>query len=103
MVGTHHNKNYLHQCFLLFREVIETKYPSRSFDLPAIERSVKHLRREIPLSYSDLAQFESPKHWWFEKFWVFPPEDQISPGFKAPEVQLLGFADKGNRGHHVTL
>jgi hypothetical protein len=75
------SRNYLHSCYRAFREVIEKKY-GRPFDLPAIERSVKHLRRETPLSYSDLAQFESPKHWWFEKFWVFPPEDQISPHLK---------------------
>jgi Domain of unknown function (DUF4145) len=73
--------NYLHACFKTFREVIEKKY-SRPFDLPAIEKSVKHLRGETPLSHSDLTQFESPKHWWFEKFWVFPPEHHVTPGLK---------------------
>jgi hypothetical protein len=60
--------------------VIEKKYPGRAFDLPAIERSVKHLRRHAPLSYADLARFESPNHWWFEKFWVFPPTALSSGG-----------------------
>jgi hypothetical protein len=58
------------------------------FDLAAIEKSVKHLRRKAPLLYSDLARFESPNHWWFEKFWVFPPEDQISPALKRREFDF---------------
>jgi hypothetical protein len=78
----HQGTNYLQRCFRSFREIIEKKYPGKIFDLPAIERSVKHLRRHAPLSYADLARFESPKHWWFEKFWVFPPEHQISPHLK---------------------
>ena len=73
--------NYLQTCFEAFGEVIEKKY-SRPFDLRAIENSVKHLRREVPLSYADLQQFESPKYWWFEKFWVFPPEHQVSSSLK---------------------
>jgi hypothetical protein len=82
MVATHQSTNYLQRCFRSFRQVIERKYSGRVFDLPAIEKSVKHLRGEAPLSYSDLACFESPNHWWFEKFWVFPPEHQISPYLK---------------------
>lgn len=74
-------RNYLRVCFGRFREVTEKKY-GMPFDLPAVEKSVKHLRRESPLSYSDLKEFASPANWWFEKFWVFPPEEQITPGLK---------------------
>src|SRR5689334_22503868 len=80
--------NYLHRCFRSFREVIEKKYAGRPFDLPSIERSVKRPRRKTPLSYSHLARFESPKHWWFEKFWVFPPENQITPALKRREFDF---------------
>lgn len=71
MVATHEGTAYLHQCFRSFREVIERKYPGKVFDLPAIEDSVKHLRCEAPISYSDLVRFESPNHWWFEKSGCF--------------------------------
>ena len=87
--------NYLHRCFHSFREVIERKYPNKMFDLAAIEKSVKHLRRKAPLLYSNLARFESPNHWWFEKFWVFPPEDQISPALKRREL-IFGPYPKGS-------
>jgi len=87
--------DYLHICFKTFREAIEKKY-NRLFDLPAIEKSVKQLRREIPLSYSDLTQFESPQNWWFEKFWVFPPEHHISPTLKQRKFNFWGLPDKEN-------
>jgi len=86
---TRSGAKYLNKCFIDFRQTIEKKY-GRPFDLPAIEKSVGHLRREIPLSYSDLAQFESPQHWWFEKFWVFPPEHQLSPGLKRRKFNFWG-------------
>jgi hypothetical protein len=94
MVAANQATNYLHRCFHSFRDVIERKYPGRAFDLPAIERSVKHLRRETPLSYLDLAQFESPKHWWFEKFWVFPPEHQISPHLKRRKFNFWALPNR---------
>jgi len=87
--------DYLHICFKTFREVIENKY-SRHFDLPAIEKSVKQLRREIPLSYSDLVQFESPNNWWFERFWVFPPEHHVSPGLKRRKFNFWRLPGKEN-------
>ena len=43
---------------------------------------MKRLRDKELLSYSDLVRLESPNHWWFEKFWVFPPEHQISQHLK---------------------
>lgn len=94
MTPAHHSSNYLQRCFRSFRAVIEKKYPGRVFDLPAIERSVKHLRREAPLSYADLARFESPKHWWFEKFWVFPPESHVSPVLKRRKFNFWALPKK---------
>lgn len=72
---------YLHTCLKAFREVSEKKYGT-PFDLPAIERSVTHLRSRTPLTYADLQYFASPQHWWFEKFWVFPPEHHLTPALK---------------------
>ncbi|HEV8615287.1 MAG TPA: hypothetical protein VGU22_07310 [Methylomirabilota bacterium] len=70
---------YLHDCLAAFPEVSARKYGT-PFDLAAIERNVRRLRsaRE-PLTYKDLSYFVSPEHWWFEKFWVFPAEDKITP------------------------
>lgn len=65
--------HYLHTCFAAFRDVTEKKYGT-PFDLPAIEASVAALRNQKPLTYDDLRDFESPRHWWFQKYWVFPPE-----------------------------
>lgn len=70
--------NYLHRCWTGFREVSEKKYGT-AFDLPAVERAVAHLRSQTPLTHADLRFFESPDHWWFEKFWVFPPEHHLTP------------------------
>jgi len=72
---------YLHTCLKSFREVSEEKYGT-PFDLPAIERSVARLRTHTPLSYAHLEYFASPQHWWFEKFWVFPPEHHLTPALK---------------------
>jgi len=27
-------------------------------------------------------EFESPIHWWFQKYWVFPPEHHVAPELK---------------------
>lgn len=74
--------NYLLTCLKSFREISEKRY-GIAFDLRAIERSVSHLRdQRKALTCSDLRYFESPEHWWFEKFWVFPPEHHISPALQ---------------------
>jgi hypothetical protein len=52
------------------------------FDLVAVEEKVRHLRRRTPLNYSDLEYFESPEHWWFQRFWVFPPRERIEPALQ---------------------
>lgn len=69
---------YLHDCLAAFPEISARKYGA-PFDLAAIERAVRHLRGRRPLTYADLSYFVSAEHWWFEKYWVLPPEDKISP------------------------
>jgi hypothetical protein len=64
------------------------------FDLPAIERSVRHLRREARLSYADLVHFESSHYWWFEKFWVFPPEHQMGPHLKLRKFNFWALPNR---------
>lgn len=49
------------------------------FDLPAIERKVAKLRSKKTLGYGDLQFFEAKEHWWFTRFWVFPPEHHVTP------------------------
>lgn len=73
--------HYLHTCFAAFRDVTEKKYGT-AFDLPAIEASVSPLRNRKPLTYEDLRDFESPSHWWFQKYWVFPPEHHVTAELK---------------------
>ncbi len=70
--------HYLKACFAAFREVSKAKYGS-PFDLPAIERRVVKLQSRKTLTYQDLQYFEAKEHWWFERFWVFPPEHRVTP------------------------
>jgi hypothetical protein len=65
--------NYLQECLCEFPAVCKLKY-GVEFDLVSVEEKVQHLRRRTPLTYSDLEYFESPEHWWFKRFWVFPPK-----------------------------
>jgi hypothetical protein len=69
---------YLHACLDAFADISEKKYGA-PFDLAAIERAVRHLRGRKPLTYKDLTYFVDDEHWWFEKYWVFPPEDKVTP------------------------
>jgi len=68
----------MHACFAAFPEVSQAKY-EKPFDLAAIERKVATLRSKKTLTYQDLQYFEAKEHWWFERFWVFPPEHRITP------------------------
>ena len=36
-------------------------------------------RAQLALPDRDLAYFVAREHWWFEKFWVFPPEETVTP------------------------
>lgn len=74
--------SYLHRCLSDFRDVSGQLYKRGPFDLRAIEQKVQHLRGRRPLTYQDLAFFVSPEHWWFEQFWVFPPEEKVSPALR---------------------
>ena len=69
-------ENYLHDCLREFPEICRKKY-GVEFDLSAVEKKVKQLRRKVQLTYKDLSYFESPEHWWFKRFWIFPPESRI--------------------------
>lgn len=80
-VMTNRTPTYLHTCLAAFRDVSQQKYGT-PFDLLAIEQAVNHLRTRTPLTYADLQYFTSRQHWWFEKFWVFPPEHHLTPALK---------------------
>jgi len=71
----------LQQCLREFSKICRLKYDFE-FDLSAVERKVQHLRCRKPLAYEDLKYFESPEHWWFQRFWVFPPKNCIEPALK---------------------
>ncbi len=70
--------NYLQLCLNDFAAVCRMKYGA-DLDLASVEEKVSGLRRSTPLRYSDLEYFESPEHWWFKRFWVFPPREKIEP------------------------
>ncbi|HLK85032.1 MAG TPA: hypothetical protein VKT27_00875 [Candidatus Binataceae bacterium] len=71
-------RNYLQGCFEAFKEVTEKVFGTAS-DLAAIETSVAPLRDGVALNYEDLKKFESPSHWEFKTWWVFPPEQHVTP------------------------
>jgi hypothetical protein len=74
--------HYLHTCLNEFPEICLKKYGT-TFDLKAVENKVKGLRRKTELTYKDLEYFKSPRHWWFRRFWVFPPESRVAPALKG--------------------
>jgi hypothetical protein len=83
--------DYLMTCLVAFREASNAKY-GVPFDLLAIERTVATLRSKRTLTYQDLRYFEAREHWWFERFWVFPPEHKVTPGLAEEELRLLASA-----------
>ncbi len=76
------SSSYLHTCLNDFHEICRKKY-GMAFDLKAVENKVKRLRRKTELTYEDLSYFESPEHWWFKRFWVFPPESRVAPALEG--------------------
>ncbi|MBN1567734.1 MAG: hypothetical protein JXA73_07790 [Acidobacteria bacterium] len=72
---------YLRRCLDDFPAICRLKYGAE-FDLASVEERVGHLRRSTPLTYADLKYFESPEHWWFRRYWVFPPKDHIEPALE---------------------
>lgn len=91
--------NYLQLCLNEFPAVCRLKYETE-FDLASVEEKVRHLRRKTPLSYADLEYFESPEHWWFKRFWVFPPREQIEPVLKS---QTFDFWNLPNSNEPETI
>jgi hypothetical protein len=94
--GIRVNRNYLHDCFRAFKEVTKRKYGTAS-DLAAIELSVAPLRsRRPPLTYDDLRDFESPRNWEFQTYWVFPPEHHVTPELKRSKFNFWRLPEKEN-------
>ncbi len=77
MAGSTAPDNYLQRCLAEYNELCRLKY-GNGFDLEAVEQKVRHLRRRTALTFEDLRYFESPEHWWFRRFWVFPPQDRLA-------------------------
>src|SRR5712692_11238783 len=87
---------YLQTCFEAFGEVSAKMYGT-PFDLSAIEHDVQHLRRDTPLSYKDLRYFESPERWWFKRFWVFPPREDLDEAAAGRTFNFWQLGDKNER------
>jgi hypothetical protein len=90
--------NYLKRCLAEFAGICKKKYGTE-FNLAAVEAKVKHLRRKTPLTYRDLSYFESPEHWWFQRFWVFPPENRIEEELQKTRYDFWGL----NAGNEAPL
>ena len=88
----HGQEGYLQRCLREFSGICRLKY-GVEFELSAVEQKVKHLRRRTPLAYEDLKYFESPDHWWFQRFWVFPPKDSIEPALRKETFDFWNLPD----------
>jgi hypothetical protein len=86
-------RNYLHDCFGAFKEVTLKVFGTAS-DLAAIEASVEPLRHRTALTYEDLKNFESSRHWEFKTWWVFPPEHHVSPELKGRRFNFRALPDE---------
>lgn len=84
-------EDYLHDCLREFPGICRKKY-GVEFDLTAVEKKVRQLRRKVQLTYSDLSYFESPEHWWFKRFWIFPPESRIESQLKGVTFDFWNLA-----------
>ena len=84
-------EDYLHDCLREFPEICRKKY-GVAFDLAAVEKKVKQLRRKVQLTYKDLSYFESPEDWWFKRFWIFQPEIWIEPELKEVTFDFWNLA-----------
>jgi hypothetical protein len=93
MTITEKSEGYMRQCLSRFPEICRWKY-GIEFNLAAVERKVRHLRRRTPLRYADLKYFESAEHWWFQRFWVFPPRNHIEPALKKETFNFWNLTQK---------
>ena len=89
--------NYLLTCLNSFPAICRKKYGTTS-DLTAVERKVRRLRRKTELTYEDLKYFESPDHWWFKRFWVFPPEESVVPALKGITFDFWNLSSENEAG-----
>lgn len=92
-------EDYLQECLKEFPNICQLKY-GVIFDLASVEEKVKHLKRRTPLSCADLEHFKSPEHWWFDRFWVFPPRETIEP---ALEKEIFDFWNLPGRNEEETV
>ncbi len=98
MPATGAHVDYLHSCLRDYPAICLQKY-GITFDFGAIESKVRRLRRKTELTYKDLSYFESPEHWWFKRFWVFPPESSLTPALKGVTFDFWNLTD----GNESTL
>jgi hypothetical protein len=89
--------HYLHKCLKDFPEICRNKY-GEGFDLAAVEKKVKRLRRKTELTYSDIRFFESSEHWWFKRFWIFPPESRVAPALKGIKFDFWNLSEADEAG-----
>ena len=89
--------NYLLSCLSDFPAICRKKY-GMTFDLTAVESKVKRLRRKTELTYDDLSYFEAPEHWWFKRFWVFPPESSVAPALKGIKFDFWNLSSENESG-----
>jgi hypothetical protein len=90
-------ENYLRDCFEQFSSLCQVKY-RKEFDLASVETKVRHLRCQTPLKCTDLDFFESPEHWWFQRFWVFPPRESIAPALEAETFDFWNLPESNETG-----
>ncbi len=97
MPSTIRTGKYLHECLCEFPTICKLKY-GVEFDLVSVEQKVQHLRRRTPLTYPDLKYFESPEHWWFQRFWVFPPKERIEPALEKETFDFWNLTESNETG-----
>jgi hypothetical protein len=90
-------EDYLHSCLHDFPDICLKKYGT-TFDFEAIENKVRRLRRKTELTYKNLSYFESPEHWWFKRFWVFPPESSLAPALEGVNFDFWNLSDENESG-----
>ena len=89
--------HYLHKCLNDFPEICRKKY-GEGFDLAAVEEEVRGLRRKVELTYRDLRFFESSEHWWFKRYWVFPPESNVAPALRGIKFDFWNLSEEDEAG-----
>jgi hypothetical protein len=90
---------YLKRCLDDFPAVCRMKYGAE-FDLATVEEKVRHLRCRTPLTYDQLRYFESPEHWWFQRYWVFPPRERLEPALEKETFDFWNLSP-GNEAETV--